>query len=1043
MYPLLATGAKIRDRIDPNQGHTLDGMAYMDTARYTDNGQELTLTHDAQAIRWLQDHVAGSPVIVEANTPLYRWGGRISVYTGLPSVIGWDWHQKQQRAALSSIVVDWRLQDLNAIFTSESIPDTVALLDRYQVGLVYVGELERAYYPAASLAKFEAMLGDTLERVYSNGPVSIYRVLGSGARLVPAAAETSGALKALIDESADQWIPRRVRAEEPQQFETSSLAAVPGDLLLDTPVEELPVVSARGWNRHAEGSVLLAVLCWWTVLLLVGLAAWPLVARIATGWPDRGYAISKGIGLILVSYLAWMGASLRWVQNTPSAAWGAVTIVAILALASRTIAWRRGAGRVRGLWREVLLTEALFTVAFLAFVAVRMGNPDLWHPWFGGEKMMEIAMLNAVSKSAYLPPYDPYFAGGTLNYYYYGLYIVSLLGKLVGLSPEISFNLAIPTFYGLTVCHAFVLGRLVLGTGRLRLWQGACAAVLVALAGNLSGAWQYVGQLLAAGCPGQTMGFFRGIECALIGLGAVGRPGGVPLTFDYWYASTRIVPYTINEFPFFSFLFADLHPHLMALPFGLLTLALCGLALRSGPGSLPRQAALAILLVLTVGMLGVTNTWDLPVYLLISGATFIYLGQRRAGTRGALLGVGLALILGLSSILAYAPFYASFRAQSLGLAIVAPSERTTAAPFLEIWGLFLWLLAGGLGWQIHGLRLWRSSGWRVPFSGLSIGLGSVAGAGAILASVTAGMQVWPVLVFLLASASAMCISQWGHAQRWFAWLLIAAALGLLAGIEWVYVADFLQGSDWRRMNTVFKFSLQAWVLLGVALGSMLPVLWTSYRRRRGRYGGVWHAGALLLVAGTLVYPIAATPMRIAERFPSGSPDRVTLDGTAYMAQAVYDAPGGSAPVDMRYDREALVWMWEHIQGTPVLAEAPVGFYREGGLRISSYTGLPTLLGAHEYEQRPAGQVAPRQADAELLFSTEDPDTALALIRKHRVRLVYVGPLERALYTPAALAKFPALEAQGVLELVYRNEQVELYRSNDDALTGMEGAPAWS
>jgi uncharacterized membrane protein len=244
------------------------------------------------------------------------------------------------------------------------------------------------------------------------------------------------------------------------------------------------------------------------------------------------------------------------------------------------------------------------------------------------------------------------------------------------------------------------------------------------------------------------------------------------------------------------------------------------------------------------------------------------------------------------------------------------------------------------------------------------------------------------------------------------------------------------------MNTVFKFSLQIWVLLGVALGAMLPVLWRSYRCRWGLCGKVWHVGLVVLLLAAFVYPVVALPLRVAERFPSGSPRRDTLDGTAYMRYAVYDAPGGSAPVDMQYDRAAVAWIWEHIEGTPVLAEAPVGFYREGGLRISSYTGLPTLLGAHEYEQRPAEQVVPREADAQLLYTTQDPGVALELIRKHHVRLVYVGSLEHALYSPMALAKFDTLVEQGALERIYANEKVDLYRATDEVLSGKD-ASEWS
>jgi len=123
----------------------------------------------------------------------------------------------------------------------------------------------------------------------------------------------------------------------------------------------------------------------------------------------------------------------------------------------------------------------------------------------------------------------------------------------------------------------------------------------------------------------------------------------------------------------------------------------------------------------------------------------------------------------------------------------------------------------------------------------------------------------------------------------------------------------------------------------------------------------------------------------------------------------------------------------------VLAEAPVDYYREGGTRITSYTGLPTLVGAHQYEQRPVEQVAPREADAQRLFASTDPDEALQILDRYQVRLVYVGSLERALYDPPALAKFETLVQRGQLERIYHNAQVDLYQRVGDATSAGEGA----
>jgi uncharacterized membrane protein len=148
----------------------------MERAVYVDQGADLQLPSDLKAIRWLQDNVAGSPVILEGWAPLYHWGSRVSIYTGLPTVIGWDWHQIQQRWAYQD-EVQQRVQDVKTMYVGTSIPQTVELLRAYQVRYVYVGELERAYYPGPGLAKFDAMVGQYLELVYDQDGVRVYRVI--------------------------------------------------------------------------------------------------------------------------------------------------------------------------------------------------------------------------------------------------------------------------------------------------------------------------------------------------------------------------------------------------------------------------------------------------------------------------------------------------------------------------------------------------------------------------------------------------------------------------------------------------------------------------------------------------------------------------------------------------------------------------------------------------------------------------------------------------------------------------------------------------
>jgi uncharacterized membrane protein len=180
LYPILATKAKISDRFDTRVGPTLDGTAYMQRAAYNDGGQVIELKYDLDAINWLLDNVKGSPVIAEANTEprgLYRWGSRVAIYTGLPTIVGWSWHQRQQRSAMPGQWIDQRLNDVQRLYSDTNPEVALEIVLKYDVRYIYVGEVERIYYPGPGLDKFEQMRADgRLNLVYHNDQVKIYEV---------------------------------------------------------------------------------------------------------------------------------------------------------------------------------------------------------------------------------------------------------------------------------------------------------------------------------------------------------------------------------------------------------------------------------------------------------------------------------------------------------------------------------------------------------------------------------------------------------------------------------------------------------------------------------------------------------------------------------------------------------------------------------------------------------------------------------------------------------------------------------------------------
>jgi uncharacterized membrane protein len=175
LYPMTATPERIRDRFENSASTTIDGAAFMETSVYYDDGRPVSLNWDQQAVDWLEQHILGIPTILEANTPLYRWGSRVSIYTGLPTVIGWDWHQKQQRSILPGETIDRRIEDVRTIYNSPDPLQAASLLNYYDVKYVYVGPLEKLYYDPNGLAKFDQP-SDLWSLVYQNDQVKIYQV---------------------------------------------------------------------------------------------------------------------------------------------------------------------------------------------------------------------------------------------------------------------------------------------------------------------------------------------------------------------------------------------------------------------------------------------------------------------------------------------------------------------------------------------------------------------------------------------------------------------------------------------------------------------------------------------------------------------------------------------------------------------------------------------------------------------------------------------------------------------------------------------------
>ena len=203
---------------------------------------------------------------------------------------------------------------------------------------------------------------------------------------------------------------------------------------------------------------MLATLSWWLVLQLFTLAALPLAWRLFARLPGRGYPLAKALGLLLVAYVLWLGATLHVLPNSFG---GAVVALIVVAGASWWLGrdgWRRDADGVRPLaaWLKanrwlVLTTELLFLVVLVGWAAFRAYNPDI----AGTEKPMEFAFVNGILRSPLFPPQDPWLSGYGISYYYFGYVMLAALVNLTGVDPAIAFNLGVALWYALVMIGAF------------------------------------------------------------------------------------------------------------------------------------------------------------------------------------------------------------------------------------------------------------------------------------------------------------------------------------------------------------------------------------------------------------------------------------------------------------------------------------------------------------------------------------------------------------------------------------------------------------
>jgi YYY domain-containing protein len=822
-----------------------------------------------------------------------------------------------------------------------------------------------------------------------------------------------------------------------------------------------------------------AFITWYLLLTILGWLTFPLAYALFPALADRGYTLSRAIGLLIWGYIFWLLASLGIAQNDIGGILLALALLIGLSVFSIT---NHGLDKIRVRTSPdsqqtehaarntsldflkqnkslVIATEILFLAAFAFLAFVRSANPEL----NGTERPMELAFINGILRSPTFPPQDPWLSGYAISYYYFGYVMTAMLARISGIPGSLAHNLMTSLIFALGAIGSYGILYNLLSKDRGPKTEdrdannddaeptvhrppstvhalALFAPLFLLLVSNFGALLEILHQGGLFWAKDPATGEYSSRLWTWLDLMELSQPPMLPFHFLpldrylWWWRSSRIIQDynmvgtwtgdVIDEFPFFSFLLGDLHPHVLAIPFSLLAIAVSlNLFLGGWRGqiNLPWGMRLHVnytgffFSALVIGGLAFLNTWDILIAATLIVGSYIFWRANEDGWNWERLEEGfmLGLPLGVAALLLYLPFYLGFSSQAGG---ILPNFMYPTR------GTHLWVMWGTLLIPIFAylIYLWRGKknqpNWKLAFS-LGLGftfflflltffvgwIGSLIEKDFVLWFLDAqGMSASQFLaatsqrrlshIASLITLLAVLISALAHllplrtipaiehvatvnpksqiANQFVFLLLILGAILVLAP-EFVYLRDQFG----YRINTIFKFYYQAWMLwsLAAAFGTAYLI-----QNLRGVKNTLFSVLISLVIFAGLLYPVLSLLTKTNNFKPYYG---FTLDDFDRVAR---ENPDEAAAIEFL-----------HTAPDGVIAEAIGGSYT-GYARISTYTGLQTVLGWPGHEDQWRGGYAPqgsRSDDIIKLYTTTRWEEAQSIIDQYNIRYIYVGTLE--------------------------------------------------
>jgi len=697
-------------------------------------------------------------------------------------------------------------------------------------------------------------------------------------------------------------------------------------------------------------NMIFEMLIWYVVVQILAFLSLPLCLYIFRNLHDRGYTASKTVGILLSSYFAWL-LSFVFVYNIS-------IIISLLILAALFLLLYKKVEMKKYLKKNIKLVktaETVFLLSFIFFTVVRAHTPAAE----GLEKLFDMSMINGILKSEKMPPIDPWYSGEKINYYYFGHFMIATLTKISFLPSYITFNLALGMLFALISIGSFSVCYNL--TKKVNL--GLIGIFFLVILGNLLGFLQIITIIIP-----QLNNFFSNAFDIKYAMSCCHVPGGKLIeqliSFPVW-SSTRIIPNTINEFPYASFLFGEVHSHILSIPLQLVMINLLLNLLLSDINYLKlndikSKIQLLFPIPLLLGLLYFTNSWELPTYTILFCFVLFYKIIKSNIRKLNFLYVRNQFLI-LVSIIIFTiflifPYLVTVKkATNYGLV----NERSNIFQIFIIFSVFLFITAS------FNFKYEKLTKIFIYFI-ISLLLYLILKIQLIL--ITIPLIIISIKTFLKVK----------NEYTSFVLILSTIALLILLFCEIVFIDS--------RYNTVFKFYYHVWIFSSISSVYFLNSLWNNKSK-------IWKFFLILLIVCCLVVPVFST----LDRIKIGLNEGVTLDGLEYMKKYHPN------------DYEIVIWARKNIKDNPIILEAPGGAFTYSSI-FSTYTGLQTIVGWDNHVAIHHGQwPTERVNDGNKIYNTINITEAKELLEKYGIKYIFVGSVEIMKYPEASLKKFNQFE----------------------------------